>query len=594
MYCTLATTFTIHYQITRMPRNRAREYMLKGCAIRKWCTFKKSRRGISDDAVSSSGSLLARSMTFIRPPFSVAPLNRASMSSFPSPKAPSTFAKRLFVHDSGQTTARLAKLSDVERVTKFYQEHGTEHLHVRTSSYISSRIERKAILVEEGNDDDSIQACMEVLLLSSKNEINNFCLEHDMPVFTIPHQENDVLFNFAGGLKSKKGGCRKHITERALKIFAEVYNVSAWTESHSKWENGASSSSSPPRRPGRVFFAMGTSERNNMIPFFRQQVQKNFWPGTPISHSFAMKCSSPANDMRGNMHFLVHDPPLTPHQKERTKRNRYLITEIEQRRLLGTRIGFIGLSTGSVALEVFLREGIGGIYRIADFDLFETSNSNRMLFGASSVGRSKVDLCIERIKSVDPCIQVEPFPEGLSEENVSDFVQDCDIIVEECDDFAMKLMVREVAKKYRRPVLMATSQNGMIDVERYDTDPSQQPFHVEDQTVLEAFKSPDLSAEEMAGLLTRIFDFNLLHPRFVASSSEIGKSISSWPQLAEEVFLNASILTHAARRILLGDESVVSGRFSVRMDRLFSSQNRISTETPPASISKEEDQRGHG
>ena len=92
--------------------------------------------------------------------------------------------------------------------------------------------------------------------------------------------------------------------------------------------------------------------------------------------------------------------------------------------------------------------------------------------------------------------------------------------------------------------------------------------------------------------MTRIFDFNLLHPRFVASSSEIGKSISSWPQLAEEVFLNASILTHAARRILLGDESVVSGRFSVRMDRLFSSQNRISTETPPASISKEEDQRG--
>ncbi len=205
--------------------------------------------------------------------------------------------------------------------------------------------------------------------------------------------------------------------------------------------------------------------------------------------------------MRTNMHFFVHDLPLTPHQRERTKKKRHLVTEIEQRRLLGTKIGFIRfLSTGSVALKAFLREGIGCINRIVDFDSFETSSKgnyklSRVASSTSGVRSKKVNLCIECIKSMDQCIKVEPFPKGLSEKNVSEFVQYCrDIIVilEECHDFAMNLMVREVFKRYRRPALMATSENGFLDVERYDT---ADPFHVVvDQTSLKAFKLPDLSA----------------------------------------------------------------------------------------------------
>jgi len=88
---------------------------------------------------------------------------------------------------------------------------------------------------------------------------------------------------------------------------------------------------------------------------------------------------------------------------------------------------------------------------------------------------------------------------------------------------------------------------------------------------------PNLSPREKNRALSQIYDMSTLSTRFIASGMEIDKSISSWPQLSDDVFLNAATLTHAARRIMLGDDSVVSGRFSVDMSRLFSPHNRIST-----------------
>ena len=205
-------------------------------------------------------------------------------------------------------------------------------------------------------------------------------------------------------------------------------------------------------------------------------------------------------------------------------------------------------------MEAFLREGIGGTYRIADFDSFEISNSNRMLFGTTCVDQSKAELCAKRVKSVDPDIKVELYSEGLSKEKISEFVQDCDLIIEECDDFAIKVMVRQAAQKFGRPLLMATSQNGLIDVERYDIDNTTRPFHMDNDTMLEELNAPFLSAKEKNSIVSHIYDLKSVSPRFLVSGMETGKAISSWPQLAEDVFPNAATLTHAGRRILLGDE----------------------------------------
>eukprot|EP00581_Thalassiosira_minuscula_P003247 CAMPEP_0183738072 /NCGR_PEP_ID=MMETSP0737-20130205/53692_1 /TAXON_ID=385413 /ORGANISM="Thalassiosira miniscula, Strain CCMP1093" /LENGTH=834 /DNA_ID=CAMNT_0025972519 /DNA_START=343 /DNA_END=2847 /DNA_ORIENTATION=- len=492
---------------------------------------------------------------------------------------------------------RLATTSDIERVECFYRLHGnTRESHPRSIAYLASVIEKNAVIIEEEMtaaptttvSTGRIVACRETLVMSTREDIESFFRVHT-PGFVWPYQENDIVIYFAGMLTS--GSSNTNFIERSNQMIRNLIGAASWREDRQIWANGHSldDKNNPPTRPSRILFCFDTmlhdaegttNHKEKKVQFFHRRIG-DFLPDEKASHTFTRTSTLPDGSGRqGKMNFVLYDIPLTQHQMERTKRNRYLITEVEQRRLLGTRIGFVGLSTGSVALEAFLREGIGGMIRVADHDVFETSNMNRMLFGTDREGTSKAELCVERINSVDPDIGTESFPEGVDDGTVHEFVQNCDLIVEECDDFPTKIRVRKVCQTLGIPLIMGTSQNGMIDIERYDIhgDLLARPFHLDDQSLLDKLLStPNMSAVDKNRVLSHLYDMHPTSSRFLGSGMEIGKSISSWPQLAEEVFLNASALAHAARRILLGDERVVSGRFSIRMETLFSPCNRIAT-----------------
>jgi len=118
-----------------------------------------------------------------------------------------------------------------------------------------------------------------------------------------------------------------------------------------------------------------------------------------------------------------------------------------------------------------------------------------------------VDRCANWIKSIDPDIVVEKFfPDGLSGNNVSKFIEDCDIIIEGCDDFSMKMILRQEAKNFRRLLLSAASQNGMINVERYDTDMTSQPFHLNNKSILDGFLSLNLLAKKKNRVPSKLCD----------------------------------------------------------------------------------------
>ena len=57
-------------------------------------------------------------------------------------------------------------------------------------------------------------------------------------------------------------------------------------------------------------------------------------------------------------------------------------------------------------------------------------------------------------------------------------------------------------------------------------------------------------------------DAERISPELRASFGELGRTLSSWPQLASGVALGGALTAEAARRILLGSECV-SGRFYV-------------------------------
>jgi molybdopterin/thiamine biosynthesis adenylyltransferase len=246
----------------------------------------------------------------------------------------------------------------------------------------------------------------------------------------------------------------------------------------------------------------------------------------------------------------------------RLDRNRNKITTEEQHGLGRLCIGVVGLSVGhSIAYSLAL-EGTCGELRLADFDNVELSNLNRIPATVLDLGLNKAVALARRISELDPYLRLIVLPEGLTADNVAGFVAGLDAVVEECDSLDIKVLVREAARRSRVPVLMETSDRGLLDVERFDLEPDRPLFH----GLLGDVQSSDLvglSMRDKVPFILRILDAGQLSSRMAASLAEINETLTTWPQLGGDVSLGAATMAAAIRR-LGRHEDLPSGR--VRID----------------------------
>jgi len=254
----------------------------------------------------------------------------------------------------------------------------------------------------------------------------------------------------------------------------------------------------------------------------------------------------------------------------RLDRNRNMITADEQARLGALRIGVAGLSVGHVIAHTLAAQGVCGELRLADFDRLELSNLNRVPATVFDLGVNKAEAAARRITELDPYLPVRVLTAGLSADTVDEFLDGLDIVVEECDSLDMKALVREGARARRIPVLMATSDRGLVDVERFDLEPQRPILHglLGD---LDLARLPQMSSGDKIPYLLRFLEGQHLSPRMAASLVEIDRQLSTWPQLAGDVVLGATAIAEAVRRIGVGDD-LRSGRARIdvgaALDRL--------------------------
>lgn len=280
---------------------------------------------------------------------------------------------------------------------------------------------------------------------------------------------------------------------------------------------------------------------------------------------------------------LVHVLPVDEFRELRTSRNRNKITLEEQERLRGLRIGIVGLSIGQAAAVTLTLEEVGGFLALADFDHLELSNLNRLRAGVHSLGVNKAVLAAREIFEINPYASVELWTQGVGPHNIDAFLctggRPLDMVYEECDDLQSKVLVRERARVHGIPVLMETSDRGLMDVERFDLEPGRPIFHG---------LIPDVRAEELAGLTTyekvplvmQIHGRTTLSDRMAASMVDIESTLASWPQLASEVALGAGINVDTGRRVALG-QLTRSGRFYVDMHAAINDEQARPVAPPP-------------
>ena len=250
--------------------------------------------------------------------------------------------------------------------------------------------------------------------------------------------------------------------------------------------------------------------------------------------------------------------------KQRSIRNRNLITEEEQKIFRNFSIGIAGLSVGnSIALALTL-EGGANHMKLADFDKLELSNLNRIRAGVHHIGLNKTVLTAQQIYELNPYAELELFPKGLTVRSLPKFFKNLNLVVDEMDSIEMKIKLRLMARKLRIPIVSAADNgdNTIVDVERFDLEPTRPIFHGRIEKV---------NLNNKLEVINRMVGLEYVTPRMKASLKQIGKELETWPQLGGASMLCGAALVHVIRKISLG-ESMKSGKYNVSLDNIWKKQ----------------------
>ncbi len=267
---------------------------------------------------------------------------------------------------------------------------------------------------------------------------------------------------------------------------------------------------------------------------------------------------------------LVHILEENDFIEVKTSRNQYKITPEERDILATKKVGIVGLSVGQSVSVTMVMERICGEIRLADFDILELTNLNRIRTGIHNLGLPKVYSVAREIAEIDPFIKVVCFRDGLTEENMDGFFTGggkLDLLVEESDGFDIKMLCRYKARELQVPVIMEASDKCMVDVERFDLEPNRSILHgIMDHLDIAKLKSLKTNEEKIPYMLD-ILGLESTSPRLRASMMEMQQTISTWPQLASAVTMGGGITADVSRRMLL-NQFTESGRYYVDIDHL--------------------------
>lgn len=128
------------------------------------------------------------------------------------------------------------------------------------------------------------------------------------------------------------------------------------------------------------------------------------------------------------------------------------IGEHGQKKLCEAKVIVIGAGgLGSPVLMYLSAAGIGNI-GVIDYDKVDLSNLHRqILYNTTDIGKSKIDITTQRLKSINPEINIIPYNERLSKSNILEIINDYDIVVDGSDNFPTRFLVNDAVVMLNKP-----------------------------------------------------------------------------------------------------------------------------------------------
>lgn len=135
-------------------------------------------------------------------------------------------------------------------------------------------------------------------------------------------------------------------------------------------------------------------------------------------------------------------------------RNYGFWNEAEQQALIDSSVAIAGVGGDGFQLgQKLARMGVGTLI-VADPEVFERENINRVPgANTSTLGRKKVDVFADMVHDINPDATVRTFDDGITAENIGDFVANADLVYDESELTRLELgtMVSDAARKHNIP-----------------------------------------------------------------------------------------------------------------------------------------------
>lgn len=137
---------------------------------------------------------------------------------------------------------------------------------------------------------------------------------------------------------------------------------------------------------------------------------------------------------------------LTSKELERYNRQIRIIGEGGQERLKNVRVFIAGAGGLGAPISIYLAVAGVGKIRIVDHDTVELSNLNRqILHWNRDIGKRKTESAEEKLKEINPDIEVECISKTIYEENIIELVGDSDLIIDAMDNFPTRYILNRTA-----------------------------------------------------------------------------------------------------------------------------------------------------
>jgi molybdopterin/thiamine biosynthesis adenylyltransferase/rhodanese-related sulfurtransferase len=147
-------------------------------------------------------------------------------------------------------------------------------------------------------------------------------------------------------------------------------------------------------------------------------------------------------------------PRLSPEQFDRYRRHLTLpeLGVEGQTRLLESSVLLIGAGGLGSPLGLYLGAAGVGHLGLVDDDVVDASNLQRqVLYSTSDVGRLKVEAASERIRALNPDVEITAYAERLSSENALEIFSDYDVVIDGTDNFPTRYLSNDACVLLGKP-----------------------------------------------------------------------------------------------------------------------------------------------